>query len=257
MNVTKRYQKGFTLVELLVVIAIIALLLSMLMPALGRVRNQAKQVLCMSYARQFGLASMAYGLDFKDKAIAGRWANGGNWIDMNTWYSNLTPYMDASKKWRNDVWSIPTTEARRYNEIWNKMRCPAEKERQSKFSSSSQGVSIQTYAYHYAANANALFSKGYGLFNWYTGESRKLSSVKNASGMLMFTDMRDNEYTYSGNYYYCVSNRQQWDPEWFIPDRHPSGFCTTFVDGHGDIVKSEIIRDAKREYITDNIWRAK
>ena len=44
-------KKGFTLVELLVVITIIALLMSVLMPALARVRKQAKAVLCQANLR--------------------------------------------------------------------------------------------------------------------------------------------------------------------------------------------------------------
>lgn len=52
----KDVSKGFTLIELLVVISIIALLLSILMPALGRAMEQARFVTCMSNLHQYGLA---------------------------------------------------------------------------------------------------------------------------------------------------------------------------------------------------------
>ncbi len=53
-------KKGFTLVELLVVIAIIALLMSILMPALARVRKQAKAVMCQTNLKQWGVCFSMY-----------------------------------------------------------------------------------------------------------------------------------------------------------------------------------------------------
>ena len=60
----KKIAKGFTLIELLVVIAIIALLLSILMPALQRVKEQAKQTRCQANLKQIGLAMHAYAGDY-------------------------------------------------------------------------------------------------------------------------------------------------------------------------------------------------
>jgi len=65
-----RRQNGFTLIELLVVIAIIALLMGILMPALSRVRKQARKAACMSNVRSFALALAAYAAENDDRIIA-------------------------------------------------------------------------------------------------------------------------------------------------------------------------------------------
>jgi prepilin-type N-terminal cleavage/methylation domain-containing protein len=60
-------SRGFTLIELLVVIAIIAMLLSILMPALNKARQQAKRLVCISNMRQVGIAAQAYIIDSENR----------------------------------------------------------------------------------------------------------------------------------------------------------------------------------------------
>lgn len=70
-------NKGFTLIELLVVISIIALLLSILMPALTKVKEQARRVVCQSNVRQLSLITFMYAHDNHEKLPVTDWGAGG------------------------------------------------------------------------------------------------------------------------------------------------------------------------------------
>ncbi|MHC4740646.1 MAG: type II secretion system protein [Planctomycetota bacterium] len=73
-----RQRQGFTLVELLVVISIIALLMAILMPALGKAKKQAQATTCLSNMRQIGLAAIFYADDFDN--FVPRGAGGPIWF---------------------------------------------------------------------------------------------------------------------------------------------------------------------------------
>jgi prepilin-type N-terminal cleavage/methylation domain-containing protein/prepilin-type processing-associated H-X9-DG protein len=89
---TTRPRRGFTLIELLVVIAIIAILASMLLPALARARDKGKSAKCQSNLRQLGLAAMLYDEDHQVYPIG--WP--GDMLNLPQppiWYRQLQPYL--------------------------------------------------------------------------------------------------------------------------------------------------------------------
>lgn len=83
---TRKNRSGFTLIELLVVIALIAILSSMIAPALKSAQDKAKTISCANNARQLLLATQLYEEDNKSFPIC--------WFPPNgIWYRQLQPFL--------------------------------------------------------------------------------------------------------------------------------------------------------------------
>jgi prepilin-type N-terminal cleavage/methylation domain-containing protein len=121
-------SKGFTLVELLVVISIIALLLSILMPALGRARKQALAVACAADLHSWGLIFAMYTGDNNGSFGGSYWGTDVDPSKISLWMKTLRPYYPAEKGYCCPAATKPATvteplscKPKTANEAWGKM----------------------------------------------------------------------------------------------------------------------------------------
>lgn len=91
-----RYRAAFTLIELLVVIAIIALLLSILVPAMSDARAQARDVKCRTQLREYGRAFSFYLGEHRDVFPASDYGPVGTQITEPTWFALMEKYFFTS-----------------------------------------------------------------------------------------------------------------------------------------------------------------
>lgn len=105
-------RRGFTLIELLVVIAIIALLIGILLPALGKARESSRSLICMTNMRQLATAQVMYANDYDGALVDAGIDHGQVGKPADSWIVQLAAYFDGgslvmkSPKDQSPYWSL-------------------------------------------------------------------------------------------------------------------------------------------------------
>lgn len=113
---------GFTLIELLVVISIIAVLMSIMMPALSKVREQGRQVTCQNNLRQIGLGMRLYAADHNGSFPQRYYGNSGKIYDV--WSYVICPYISVDIN-EMETWGQPKGEVKEWQKTTKIFYCPA------------------------------------------------------------------------------------------------------------------------------------
>ncbi|HWL08098.1 MAG TPA: DUF1559 domain-containing protein [Planctomicrobium sp.] len=107
----KTRNRGFTLIELLVVIAIIAILVSLLLPAVQQAREAAKRAQCKNKIKQITLALHNYhdthnvlppgGISLLPLSSGANWCTGGRNHNLASWTVMILPFLDDAPRYNN------------------------------------------------------------------------------------------------------------------------------------------------------------
>jgi prepilin-type N-terminal cleavage/methylation domain-containing protein len=240
-----RKQNGFTLIELLVVIAIIAILAAMLLPALAKAKELAKQTRCLNNLKQWGQAMTMYVDDNNQVYPTTKIANGTpgspggynednpSWTDladfyysqpqggMDAWFNALPPYIASRPLYVYKALENGNAGIDNFNAGGNIFTCPTAQ------IDPLVNVNIRI-AFQYGMNSKGLDEQPSSVTHL------KSAMIRHPSAFVLFSEGRTliNETPFYGN---TQKETDICKPQVYTTDvssRHSSGSCITFSDNH-------------------------
>ena len=219
--------KAFTLIELLVVIAIIALLLSIVMPALRMAKDHAKRIGCSANLRSLAMAAIFYAGDNDSltPSSSNTWNDNGvvraGWVGQTSDSSHtaLDVQVQIYGNGIDEFTGLHKAQLWDYIETIEAWRCPTDPDKEQL---RSYCMAAQWWGTHTNADDSV----------WYDTQTtglvyRKISDVKSSSQRFLFVDaVGSNMDAYFALWY----SKPQW---WNIPQfNHGGGSVNGFADGH-------------------------
>lgn len=238
---SSRFRRAFTLIELLVVIAIIAILASMLLPALAKAKTKAQGILCMSNGKQVALAWVLYSGD-NDERLPGNLDGGDVQTLANSNRTWALGWLDNAV-YRNDNTNtimLMNAQLGKFTSTPGVYKCPADmsKSRGRSGPPRVRSISMNAYVGSRASlgnnNPDRPYSGGYKQF-------LKLTDMPSPSKTWVIIDERED----SINDGWFAVNMDSYDPH--RPTAHvivdyPATYHNragglSFADGHAEIRK--------------------
>jgi prepilin-type N-terminal cleavage/methylation domain-containing protein len=232
---------GFTLIELLVVIAIIAILASMLLPALARSKQQAQTSQCLSNTRQLTLAWISYAHDNKDVLAIDDNTDDSGSVDMSepvSWCDGVMDWTATNPDNTNYTLLINPRVAQMgpYVGGWKIFKCPAD-----------IFLSTEQIAAHFAERVrsysmDAALGGGESYYPWCIKMKKMADLIKPGPALSFVIDCEDADSINDQNLYENPS--LPFDQGEFVDipgSRHNTGAANngacvfSFADGHSEV----------------------
>jgi prepilin-type N-terminal cleavage/methylation domain-containing protein len=232
------FRKGFSLVELLASMGIIAILASLLLPALARGRAFTKSLSCMNNMKQLQLGWQIYADDFNDVLPPNRWSS-------PTWNDGCPQgYQSASGTWVTgdcssdpSEWPIRNGVLFPYIERISLYRCPADNSKVDGVYPRRQRTRSYSLSFYMNGSANN--------FGWQV--KSKFSQISSPSSVFTFIEEHPNSIDDGVFFFHCPGDageqvEQRDEPNkyggahWMnvVTDRHRRGLNLDFADGHAE-----------------------